>query len=66
MATVHSVEHNPVPEFIPTEISGEISWGFTRFGYNSSWENLKAFKKPSKLIEIRYKHFKNKFALVGI
>jgi hypothetical protein len=56
MATMHSVEHTKVPEFIPTEITGELSWGFTRFGYNASWENLKAFKKPSKLIGIRYKH----------
>ena len=66
MATMHSVEHNLVPEFIPTETTGEISWGFTHCGYNASWENLKGFTRPSKLIGIRYKHFENRASLIGI
>lgn len=54
MATVHSVDQQKVPDFIPTKVSGNFEFGDMGYGFNASWDNLAAFKKPSKLIAIRY------------
>ena len=56
MATLDSDEKAVAKPFIPTEITDHIEFGDKLYICNETWDNLKAFKKPSKLIGIKVQH----------
>ena len=56
MATIENDEKPTVKPFVPTEICDHLEFGDRMYVCNNTWDNLKAFKKPSKLIGIKVQH----------
>ena len=66
MATEHSVDLTPIPKFIPKALGDTLTFGSLQYACEKRWDNLGAFKKPSKLIEIRYQVYSGNQSISGI
>ena len=66
MATVHSASPTPALDFIPKTLCDPIYFGDDQFNCNVKWDNLAAFKRPSKICQIRYKVYQGNCSLIGI
>lgn len=56
LANMHSSDPAPIPDFIPSVITSTIEFGDPKGKFDTRWDDLSAFKKPSKLIGIKYRH----------